>query len=307
MISNLSRFACSMLTAGALVAVGPGCSETTDATPDDPAAANLSHAETSNASRALVLEAVTALFVDFDPEAAAPLLRDDYIQHNVGVPTGAQPVLDFLPALEESGLTATVHRVLADGDVVVLHSTYDNAELFGAETLVAFDVFRVQDGQLAEHWDNLQPPRAETASGRSMTDGPTEVTDLDQTEANRALIEDFTQTVLIGGAFDRLPEYIVSEPGAYQQHNPDLADGLDGLSAGFAALAEAGQAITYTKVHSIVAEGNFVFTMSEGTMGETSTAFFDLFRIEDGMIVEHWDTIDAIPPDEEMAHDNGKF
>lgn len=42
-------------------------------------------------------------------------------------------------------------------------------------------------------------------------------------------------------------------------------------------------------------------------MGETPTAYFDLFRIEDGMIVEHWDTIDAIPPNDEMAHENGKF
>jgi predicted SnoaL-like aldol condensation-catalyzing enzyme len=141
-----------MLTSSALVVGATGCSGRSGSTSDDPAGGESTRAEVSNASRALVLEAVTALFVDFDPEAAAPLLRDDYIQHNVGVPTGAQPVLDFLPVLEESGLTATVHRVLADGDMVVLHSTYENAQLFGGETLVAFDVFRVQDGQLAEHW-----------------------------------------------------------------------------------------------------------------------------------------------------------
>lgn len=276
-----------------------------DNPPDAPTVVETQAEAPSTDAKSVVLNAVTTLFVDFDPEAAAPLLRDDYIQHNPGVPTGAAPVLGFLPKLKESGLSATPHRVIAEGDLVVLHSTYDNAQLFGAPTLIGFDVFRVEDGQLAEHWDNLQPPRAETVSGRSMTDGPTEIVDLDRTAANKAHVEAFAEAVLLGGAFDRLPEFINGAPGAYLQHNPDIGDGLDGLGAGFAALAKAGKAIVYTEVHEVVAEGNFVFTMSEGTMGEEPTAFFDLFRLEEGLIVEHWDTVAGIPS--EMAHDNGKF
>jgi predicted SnoaL-like aldol condensation-catalyzing enzyme len=61
----------------------------------------------------------------------------------------------------------------------------------------------------------------------------------------------------------------------------------------------------YLKAHRIVAEGDMVFVMSEGLMGSTPTAFFDLFRVADGKIVEHWDTIDEIPT--QMAHINGKF
>ncbi|MEL6349322.1 MAG: nuclear transport factor 2 family protein [Myxococcota bacterium] len=270
-------------------------------------AVELSHAQRSQRSKALVVQAVTALFADFDTDAAASLLAEDYIQHNPGVPTGAAAVIGFLPSLEDSGLTATPHRIIADGDLVVLHSTYNNADLFGGETLIGFDIFRVEDGKLAEHWDNLQAPPDQTVSGRSMVDGPTAVIDLDRTEANRAHVTSFTESVLLGGQFDRLPEYINPAPGAYHQHNPDIGDGLDGLGAGFAALAESGRAISYTTVHTIVAEGNFVFTMSEGTMGDEPTAFFDLFRLEDGLIVEHWDTIAAIPPDTAMAHNNGKF
>ena len=115
-----------------------------------------------------VLAALTALFVDFDPEAAGKLLKEDYIQHNPAVPTGAAPILGFLPALKESGLKPTVHRAISEGDLVVLHVTYENAQAFGAETQVAFDIFRVEDGKLAEHWDNLQPavPADQTASGQ---------------------------------------------------------------------------------------------------------------------------------------------
>jgi predicted SnoaL-like aldol condensation-catalyzing enzyme len=133
------------------------------------------------------------------------------------------------------------------------------------------------------------------------------VTDLNTTESNRAVVNAFARDILIGGRFDKAPEYIVSEPGAYLQHNPMVADGLDKLGEAFAQLAENGQAISYSKTHALVAEGNFVFAMSEGKFGDVPSAYFDLFRLDDGKIVEHWDTISAIPLASEMAHENGKF
>jgi len=253
----------------------------------------------------IVLRAVNALFADFDAAAANQLLREDYIQHNPGVPTGSAPLLGFLPALKASGLAVRTHRVLSEGNLVVVHSTYENAQAFGGPTLVAFDVFRVQDGRLAEHWDNLQAPVsvAQSASGHSMTDGSAEIRDLEKTADNRALVEAFVQDVLLGGAPKKITDYISTE--TYIQHNPMVGDGLDGLGAALKAMADAGTAMAYSRVHLIVAEGNFVFTASEGKLGQTPTAFFDLFRVEHGRIVEHWDTISSIPT--EMAHSNGKF
>lgn len=253
--------------------------------------------------RDIVLNAVRAIFVDFDQASAEKLLADDYRQHNVAVPTGVAPILGFIPALKESGITITIHRVIAEGNLVVVHATYENAVAFGAETLVAFDVFRVEDGMVVEHWDNLQPLVSQTASGNGMTDGETDVRDHERTAANKALIENFIRDVLQGQAPDRITDYVSTE--SYVQHNPLIANGLDGLGAGLTALAEAGQAMSYTRTPIIVAEGNFVFSASEGLMGSVPTAFFDLFRIEDGKIVEHWDTIATIP--DEMPHTNGKF
>lgn len=254
-------------------------------------------------AREIVLNAMTAIFTQFDADAAAELLAPDYIQHNVAVPTGAAPILGFIPALQESGITVTTHRVISEGDLVVLHNTYENAQAFGAETLVAFDVFRVEDGKIAEHWDNLQVPGGPNPSGRSMVDGITEITDLDKTAANKAIVEAFVADVLQGGAPEKITDYISTD--RYLQHNPNVADGLDGLGAALQAMAEAGMAMRYDETHLVVAEGNFVFTASEGAMGDTPTAFFDLFRLEDGKIVEHWDTVSEIPS--EMPHDNGKF
>jgi predicted SnoaL-like aldol condensation-catalyzing enzyme len=293
---TLKRLAAPILTA--LLVAGGAATASSHSTPTThEGAAPMTPTE-------LVLAGFAALFTDFDVEALPDLFAEDYIQHNPGVPTGLAPVMGVLPAIEASGLRVTTHRVFADGDLVVLHSTYENAEFFGAPTLVGFDVFRVADGKIVEHWDNLQPPAAPNASGRTMTDGPTEVTDLDRTEANKARVAEFAQAVLIEGDFARITDFIVGGE-AYAQHNPLFGDGLTALGAAFEELAQQGNAIRYTTVHRVLGEGNFVLMMAEGTFGATPTAYYDLFRLEDGMIVEHWDVIQEIP--EEMAHSNGKF
>lgn len=253
-------------------------------------------------STEIALAAFASLITDFDQEAARNLFAPDIIQHNPGVPTGAEPLIGFIPALEDSGIAVTTHRVLTDGDYVVLHSTVENAQLFGAPTMVAFDVYRIEDGKVAEHWDNLQALEGPNASGHTMTDGPTEVTDLDRTDANKALVAEFAQTVLIEGDFGRISDYFTPD---LIQHNPWWGDGLTALGEGFASYAEQGKALQYTKIHQIIGEGDFVLMMAEGTLGETPTAYYDLLRLEDGLVVEHWDVIAEIPA--EMAHGNGMF
>ncbi|MEM8590900.1 MAG: nuclear transport factor 2 family protein [Pseudomonadota bacterium] len=251
----------------------------------------------------LVLALFTAAFTDHDPDAARQLLAEDYIQHNPQVATGAEAFLGLIQLVEASGMTVTTHRVIAEGDYVVLHNEFGNADAFGAPTLAAFDVFRVEDGQVAEHWDNLQPVPAETVSGRTMFDGGLEVTDLDKTSENKELVLGFVRDVLGGAAPENAPMYM--DPEVYMQHNPQLADGLAGLIAGTQAWAEQGFVITKFEPQIVVAEGNFVFVASDAIVGGEPWAFFDLWRVEEGKVVEHWDVVAPTPAD--MAHDNGKF
>ncbi|MEM1139092.1 MAG: nuclear transport factor 2 family protein [Pseudomonadota bacterium] len=251
----------------------------------------------------IVLALFTAAFLNHDPEAARQLVTPDYIQHNPQVPTGAEGLMGLIPIVEQSGMTVTTHRVITEGNYVVLHNTFDNAEAFGAPSLAAFDVFRVEDGLVAEHWDNLQPIPETTVSGRGMTDGPTEITDRDRTRENKELVVGFVKDVLGGAAPENVTNYM--DPEVYMQHNPQIADGLDGLMAAIEAFAAQGQVITKFEPQIVVAEGNFVFVASDAVMGGEPWAFFDLWRVEDGKIVEHWDVVAPIP--DEMAHDNGKF
>lgn len=248
---------------------------------------------------------VQALFVDFDVEAAKTLLATDYIQHNPTVPTGAAPVLGFIPALQESGLEIEVHRTIAQGNLVAYHSTYTNATLFGGDTLIGFDVFRIENGKVQEHWDNLQPLAGPNPNGNTMVDGPTFIKFRSETDANKELAQGLVTTLLIEGNVTAAPEFISSV--SYTQHNPDIADGLDGLFEAFEALAAANMLFVYDSQELVVAEGNFVLIGSAGSFGGDPTAYYDLFRIIDGLAVEHWDVIQPIPPAEEFAHTNGKF
>lgn len=67
-------------------------------------------------------------------------------------------------------------------------------------------------------------------------------------------------------------------------------------------MAKLGLTMEYKQTYRYIAEGNFVFTHSEGTFAGKHVAFADLFRIADGKIVEHWDAIQEIPTGEAMNH-----
>ncbi len=257
----------------------------------------------SESPKDIAVAEMASLFVSFDAGEAKRTMAEDLIQHNPTVPTGRDALIGFIPALKESGITATTHRLIAEGNMVVAHNEYKNAQLFGGEHLAAFDVFRIEDGKVAEHWDNLAPATPPNPSGRTQFDGATEITDLDKTAENKALVANFVRDVLQGAAPEKITNYISTE--TYLQHNSGVADGLDGLNAAIQKMVDAGQPMTYSKTHFIVAEGNFVFAASEGEFLGKHSAFYDLFRIDQGKIVEHWDVIQEIP--DKSANENGKF
>lgn len=93
----------------------------------------------------------------------------------------------------------------------------------------------------------------------------------------------------------------------YTQHNPQIGDGLSGLGAALEAMAAQGITMKYDRIHKLLSEGNFVLVVSEGTFAGQPTSFYDLFRVENGKIKEHWDTIERVLPQSDWKHSNGKF
>ena len=192
-------------------------------------------------------------------------------------------------------------RIFQDGDYVFAHSEYD---FFGPK--IGFDIFRFENGKIVEHWDNLQEtPASPNPSGHTMTGGPTKATDLELTEQNKNFVRQFVEDILVNGKLDKLAGYYNGDN--YTQHNPQIADGLSGLGQALQAMAEQGITMKYDKIHKVLGEGNFVLGVSEGSFAGQPTSFYDLFRVENGKIAEHWDTIETIPPQSAWQNQNGKF
>ncbi len=239
-------------------------------------------------------------FENGDTKPVSYLNENKYIQHNLAVKDGVEGLGELLQVIPKGSVKSKVHRVFKDGDYVFAHTEYD---FFGPK--IGFDIFRFEDGKIVEHWDNLQETITQTASGRSMIDGSTQVIDLDKTEQNKKLVQNFVNDVLFGKNPAKITEYISTEK--YHQHNPHVKDGLQGLSEAIAYLTSQNDMFIYKKTHMVLGEGNFVLVASEGEWHGKAHAFFDLFRVEDDKIVEHWDTIEEIPSHDKWANNNGKF
>ena len=78
-------------------------------------------------------------------------------------------------------------------------------------------------------------------------------------------------------------------------------------NAALAAMAEQGIKMEYFTIHKILGCGNFVLAVSEGAFAGKPTSYYDLFRVENGKIAEHWDVMETIAPESEWKHQNGKF
>jgi predicted SnoaL-like aldol condensation-catalyzing enzyme len=81
---------------------------------------------------------------------------------------------------------------------------------------------------------------------------------------------------------------------------------VEHLLAALSEKATETPARSYKAIHRVLAEGDFVLSVCECMLGETHCSFYDLYRIADDKVVEHWDTVDPIPPRNEWNNDNGK-
>lgn len=236
-----------------------------------------------------------------DPASVSVVNEAKYIQHNPQTHEGSEGLAELFKRLSKTSPRVNIVRIFEEGDFVFAHTEYDFAT-----RNVGFEIFRFEGDQAVEHWDNIQKRKGPNSAGHSMVDGVTEVADHELTERNRTFIESFVENVLIAGRVEQLNDYVNQEH--YTEHNPDRGDSLAELKSDLSASGtEDSAASEYKKCHRILAEGNFVLSVCEGYTKQKHSSMFDLYRLQDGKIVEHWDTIEAIPPRSEWKNTNGKF
>ena len=128
----------------------------------------LAHADAA-ANKKLVLDAANMLFVQHQVDKAIDTyFAPGYIQHNPMAATGAEAVRKFFKAFYAANPQATIvmKRALADGDLVAIH--YQSKFQPDDRGYAVVDIFRVENGKIAEHWDVGQPVPEKAANDNGM-------------------------------------------------------------------------------------------------------------------------------------------
>jgi predicted SnoaL-like aldol condensation-catalyzing enzyme len=260
--------------------------------------------QSSAALGAIAREAMISIFDRKDASAVDSFFGDPFVQHDPNVPDGLSGLRQYAADIGASpNARIRIYRTLEDGDLVLLHSKYEG--LSGpVSSLVAFDLFRFKDGKIVEHWGGQEPEAPPNPSGHTQVDGPTEVVDRDKTEANRELVRAFKETITVRLKFDQIERFI--QDGHYSQHASKVGDGIGRMKSRVANVAKPSR-VPVLNPRRYVADGNFVLALVEANAEGGPTANYDLFRVENGRIVEHWDVLSRIPPQEQWKNSNGPY
>jgi predicted SnoaL-like aldol condensation-catalyzing enzyme len=251
-------------------------------------------------------------------EAADELVAEDYVQHSPFQRSGRQALKDVFSVIPRSDEIPEEMRpspvtIIAENDLVVFVAVDELPEPdgSGSYTTTHFNMFRVENGRLAEHWHPDQtPPCPDLPSAAE--GGPQPVTGVSGMEqlalleaarpelaSNKRLVFDVWRQLVDAGREEVVELYLTED---YIQHNPNAATGREAAKAYFAAREDLPiETSIRGELVAMVAEGDLVVQVIKVELpnpyraGETyTTARFDMFRVTDGRLAEHWDA--AIKP-----------
>ena len=127
--------------------------------------------------------------------------------------------------------------------------------------------------------------------------------DAAQMEQNKKTVAALYDAVLNKKDFDEASKYLGPR---YTQHNPTAKDGPEGLK-GFIAFLKEKFPNNQSEIKRIFADGDYVIVHVHAVRepGTRGNAIFDMFKLENGKVVEHWDVVQPIP--ETAQNSNGMF
>jgi predicted SnoaL-like aldol condensation-catalyzing enzyme len=127
--------------------------------------------------------------------------------------------------------------------------------------------------------------------------------DAAQMETNKKTVAALYDAVLNQKDFEKASQYLGPR---YTQHNPNAADGPEGLK-GFIAFLKDKFPNNRSEIKRIFADGDYVIVHVHAVRepGTRGNAIIDIFKLENGKVVEHWDVVQPIP--EKPANNNGMF
>jgi len=251
------------------------------------------------------LENVRDIYLDgiAGGNARAAVLRNTghrYTQHSTGVADGAEGFLAFFEPFVARNPKRDIEilRIFEDGPWVFC-SAYQSLN-DGAAEWVTMDMFYTDpDGLILEHWDTIAPYTKDSASGADMVGGARDVDLTADSAASKALVLEYTKQVLQEGNHDALATFVAPD---IVQHATLIGAGLDGLRSWCASDAAGA----YDMLFQLIGQGDFVMTFGKRHAGGKDIAVFDLYRVAEGKIAEHWMNEEEIGPRATWGN-SGKF
>jgi predicted SnoaL-like aldol condensation-catalyzing enzyme len=232
-------------------------------------------------NKAIAYRAQYELLVDKDMSALDRYWGDYYLQHNPGLRNGL-PELKIFKTANVPGATTELVRCFGDRDLVFFQERVSGLM---PNDLCFFDTYRLEGGKIVEHWDACQEIPGPNPAGHTIFDGPTEIKHPEETEATRAVVTALVSRVFVMDQMDVLDRYVA--PGLIQ-HTPGLHGGIAGLNRRFLEAQWFSGAINYIALRRVIAEGEFAVTCSQAEVGGLPFALYDMWRVSDGKVVEHW-------------------
>ena len=236
-----------------------------------------------------------------DTQAAEQYFAPSYIQHNPNADTGRDGVLAYFSSLGaplpvQERVQAKLVAIVAEGEFVAV-ARVDERDQPRAYTTTWFDLFRFEGGLIAEHWDPAVLPAGGTPRGYvPPAQNPDQAGSLASSDpalaSNKQLVYDMWRTLLDAQQVEQAPQFLAD---GYIQHNPQANTGLQGFLAFFRQFAQPKPVQpSVANFIQMIAEGDLVVlatvrSYTNGAAPYTST-WFDMFRVSDSKLVEHWDT-----------------
>jgi predicted SnoaL-like aldol condensation-catalyzing enzyme len=218
-------------------------------------------------------------------ELIPEFILENYKQHNPTVAQGRAGItgminyLKTLP-LPPAGAKSPIIRAIQEGDMVVTHLHIQ----FMGRHMVVIDLFKLKDGMLAEHWDAIQEIPDQTGLAITASNGTEQIDETASAANSKRVVNAFYKSI----SNKQSPiEFIEVD---YIEHDASVIDSGKSLADYLVAAHDRD-----IKIYQVIAEGDFVCTQSAIWRGGKAFVFYEIFRIDQDKIAEHWSVEQAVP------------